>query len=571
MKIQIDRQNDVPRITENGKLVYSEKSDTLFIRTLKEGTKAIGSNSSIVESDPIFQAWLSTPPNISIFTNDVGYLTSFSEIDPIFTAWQTLYDNHTDWDTAYSWGNHASVGYLTSSALTPYLTSATAAVTYQPIGSYLTSITSSNVTTALGYTPVTNARTLTINGTTYDLTADRSWTISTGTTYTFSTGLTNIVGTITSNLSTGVSGGQSVVGGTSSGNNLTLSSTSNATKGKILFGTSAYDEVNNQLGIGTTTPLNKLDVYGDLTIGNGADAALKYNSTVAGGGSEFVIQPIYSGTSIVSLRPAAGSSLAPALRLTDSSTDAGGSHAFSFGTGSASLPANAWNFFSTITGNANANSLPIYFGVSNPSKGRVVAMTIDNTANVGIGTTTPSTALEIANGGTLKLGGGTAINQGNILMNSNASNLYDTNLIYLGSNSQTMGMIASSTPAFLSSYGPSIFLRGNSYVAVSGQRGIAGLIAGNPSSPTAGEGELRFYTGSNALRMVIAYSGNVGIGQSSPTAVLHLKAGTATASTAPLKLTAGTNLTTPENGAFEFDGTNLYFTVGGVRKTVTLV
>ena len=141
MNIQIDRQNDVPRITENGKLVYSEKSDTLFIRTLKEGTKAIGSNSSIVESDPIFQAWLSTPPNISIFTNDVGYLTSFSEIDPIFTAWQTLYDNHTDWDTAYSWGNHASVGYLTSSALTPYLTSATAAVTYQPIGSYLTSIT----------------------------------------------------------------------------------------------------------------------------------------------------------------------------------------------------------------------------------------------------------------------------------------------------------------------------------------------------------------------------------------------------------------------------------------------
>ena len=47
---------------------------------------------------------------------------------------------------------------------------------------YLTGITSGNVTTALGYTPVTNARTLTINGTTYDLTANRSWTISTGTT-----------------------------------------------------------------------------------------------------------------------------------------------------------------------------------------------------------------------------------------------------------------------------------------------------------------------------------------------------------------------------------------------------
>ena len=40
------------------------------------------------------------------------------------------------------------------------------------------SLTSGNVTTALGFTPVTNARTLTINGTTYDLSANRSWTIS---------------------------------------------------------------------------------------------------------------------------------------------------------------------------------------------------------------------------------------------------------------------------------------------------------------------------------------------------------------------------------------------------------
>ena len=44
-----------------------------------------------------------------------------------------------------------------------------------------------------------------------------------------------------------------------------------------------------------------------------------------------------------------------------------------------------------------------------------------------------------------------------------------------------------------------------------------------------------------------------------------------TTTIAPLKLTAGTNLTTPVNGSFEFDGTNLYFTVGGVRKTVTLI
>jgi hypothetical protein len=60
----------------------------------------------------------------------------------------------------------------------------------------------------------------------------------------------------------------------------------------------------------------------------------------------------------------------------------------------------------------------------------------------------------------------------------------------------------------------------------------------------------------------------VGIGVV-PTASLTIRAGTTTL--APLKLTSGTNLTTPENGAFEFDGTNLYFTVGGIRKIVSLI
>ena len=67
-------------------------------------------------------------------------------------------------------------------------------------------------------------------------------------------------------------------------------------------------------------------------------------------------------------------------------------------------------------------------------------------------------------------------------------------------------------------------------------------------------------------------TGNVGIGTTGPTAYLHLKAGTATASTAPLKLTAGTLNTTPEAGAIEFDGTNLYFVnSAGERKTIAVV
>jgi hypothetical protein len=78
------------------------------------------------------------------------------------------------------------------------------------------------------------------------------------------------------------------------------------------------------------------------------------------------------------------------------------------------------------------------------------------------------------------------------------------------------------------------------------------------SVPTA----IIFRTGSTAAldRVRIASSGNVGIGLAAPTALLHLAAGTATANTAPLKLTSGVNLTVAENGAFEYNGTNLFFT-----------
>lgn len=70
---------------------------------------------------------------------------------------------------------------------------------------------------------------------------------------TFSTGLTNTTGTVTNNLSTGVSGGQTAIGGTASGNNLILSSTSHSTKGKVMLGSSTgfvYDENLNAIGIG---------------------------------------------------------------------------------------------------------------------------------------------------------------------------------------------------------------------------------------------------------------------------------------------------------------------------------
>lgn len=66
----------------------------------------------------------------------------------------------------------------------------------------------------------------------------------------------------------GRSGGQTLIGGTASGNNLTLQSTSNATRGKILFGsggTTVYDEVNDRFGIRTATPGTPLSIKGKVT------------------------------------------------------------------------------------------------------------------------------------------------------------------------------------------------------------------------------------------------------------------------------------------------------------------
>jgi hypothetical protein len=75
-----------------------------------------------------------------------------------------------------------------------------------------------------------------------------------------------------------------------------------------------------------------------------------------------------------------------------------------------------------------------------------------------------------------------------------------------------------------------------------------------------------FITGASGTGTTIA--GNVGIAVNTPTARLHLAQGTATASTAPLKFTSGTNLTTAEAGAMEFNGTNLFFSPSTTRHTV---
>jgi len=71
---------------------------------------------------------------------------------------------------------------------------------------------------------------------------------------------------------------------------------------------------------------------------------------------------------------------------------------------------------------------------------------------------------------------------------------------------------------------------------------------------------------STASSQILATSGSFGVGTIAPTARLHLPAGTATAGTAPIKLTTGTALTTPEPGAIETDGNRLCWTNDGLDR-----
>lgn len=65
-------------------------------------------------------------------------------------------------------------------------------------------------------------------------------------------------------LSGGRAGGQTIIGGIASGEDLVLQSNSTLSKGKIRFGNSVYNEANNRMGLGISNPQANLDVLDDI-------------------------------------------------------------------------------------------------------------------------------------------------------------------------------------------------------------------------------------------------------------------------------------------------------------------
>lgn len=193
--------------------------------------------------------------------------------------------------------------------------------------------------------------------------------------------------------------------------------------------------------------------------------------------------------------------------------------------------ANRFGGLFTVGNNATAGSR--YFGIQSQEMGvafRNMALNPSG-GNVGIGTTAPGSPLHVT--ATTSGAGG-----------------YVARFIDNNSTNGSVSVFGWSGAAGSNEKYKALFIDGNGF-------NIGSLPDALNASPTP------------ALTIDNTTAQRVGVGITSPTARLHLVAGSTFAGTAPLKIGSGSLMSTPENGAFENDGTSIYATVGGVRYPIT--
>lgn len=320
---------------------------------------------------------------------------------------------------------------------------------------------------------------------------------------TFSTGLTRATNTITANISTGIAGSQTIYGGTAANEDLTIEGTTNATK------TTSYvilQPTGGNVGIGTTTPQVALSVHGTISSGGsslGAYQLLNTNGTLRG-------TLAYNGTTL------------------DLSTSAAVDQTF--------------------------------------SPGGTERVRFMSTGNVGIGTASPNSKLDVytaSTGGEIRLSSNTNTTYGTIRFSSNSGSFLDYGSSISGTG-DGVGVNVGDL-RFSTGYGatPSERMRitsaGNVGIGTTTPGANTEIYTTSTSQPTlrlntnfasgntvdfnpfitgVSNGGLNVLLGGTS-RMVISTGGNVGIGNTSPSALLTL--GTAGTTAGTLSLAGGTS------------------------------
>jgi hypothetical protein len=324
------------------------------------------------------------------------------------------------------------------------------------------------------------------------------------------------------------------------------------------------------VGIGTSTPVAKLDIYGTagsadifaissstntrlftfgasgkFGIGTAAPAGLLHVSsdTTATGLTYFTQNSNDTDGFDLNFRKARGTGASPAAIVTG---DEVGNINFTAWGGTA-----FWNVAAAIktkvTGTIGGTRTPgqlSFWTMTDTAPGVLTEqMTIDNAGKVGIGTTAPVANLEVSK-----------------------AQLADTSITIRNNNVVAAGATNS---LIFGGYR-------DIYPTTHEVAKIVAIQAPGSVGNANHKADLAFYTNDHGEtiyeRMRILYNGNIGIGTTTPTAVLHIKAGTATAGTAPLKFNSGTLLTGAEAGAVEFLTDKYYGTIttGAARKEFTL-